>query len=80
MFPTDAYASERVAFIRDRTDRDLAHRQLVRAARSADRAPIARSTVVQRLRVRLGEALVASGTAIAGSSDERTAGAINRPA
>ena len=79
MFPTDAYASGRVAFMRDRTDRDLAHRQLIRAARSADRA-IARSTVVQRLRVRLGEALVASGTAIAGSSDERTAGAINRPA
>lgn len=80
MFPAHSDASEQVAFVRDRTERELAQRQLVRRARSAHPTPIARSGVAHRLRVRFGEALVASGTAIAGSSDERSGGTINHPA
>lgn len=80
MFPADPYAYEHITFVRDRTERDLAHRELVRAARSASHVPATRSAVVSRLRVRLGEALVASGTAIAGPAEERAAtGAIGCP-
>lgn len=81
MFPTHLDAFERLTLVRDRTAEDLAHRALVRDARSDHQVPAHRPGVTHRVRVRLGDALVATGTAIAGSADDRgTADALSRPA